>query len=202
MVDAAVSSLTPDQPIVFQAIKLKIDSGEGGLLFLDAPGGTGKTFLFNLLLSYVRTKGDVAVGVASSGIAANLLIEGRTAHSTLKLPIPVYSDSVCNFGPLDPKGQIIRSAKVILWDEAPMMSRRNLEAFDRTAQDIMNNDQNFGGKLMLLGGDFRQILPLVRRGRRPDIVNECLSKSHLWVSQQICDVNKQFELVQSRKVSD
>ena len=180
MVDAAVSSLTPDQRIVFEAIKLKIDSGEGGLLFLDAPGGTGKTFLFNLLLSYVRAKGDVAVGVASSGIAANLLIEGRTAHSTLKLPIPVSSDSVCNFGPLDPTGQIIKSAKVILWDEAPMMSRRNLEAFDRTAQDIMNNDQIFGGKLMLLGGDFRQILPVVRRGRRPDIVNECLSKSHLW----------------------
>ena len=51
------------------------------------------------------------------------------------------------------------------------MSHRHLiEALDRTLQNIMNNNQLLGGKLLTLGDDFRQILPVVRRGRRPAIV--------------------------------
>ena len=36
------------------------------------------------------------------------------------------------------------------------------------------------GKLVVLMGDFRQILPVVRRGRRADIVNATLKTSSLW----------------------
>jgi hypothetical protein len=32
-----------------------VERGNGGLFFLDAPGGTGKTFLINLLLAEIRT---------------------------------------------------------------------------------------------------------------------------------------------------
>ncbi|KAL4132398.1 hypothetical protein QTP88_009552 [Uroleucon formosanum] len=35
-------------------------------IFLDAPGGTGKTFLINLLLAQIRSSGKVALAVASS----------------------------------------------------------------------------------------------------------------------------------------
>ncbi|KAE9542286.1 hypothetical protein AGLY_003413 [Aphis glycines] len=61
--------------------------------FLDAPGGTGKTFLINLLLAQIRSSGKVALAVASSGIAANLLSGGRTAHLTFKLPLNVLFDT-------------------------------------------------------------------------------------------------------------
>ena len=59
----------------------------GGILFLDAPGGTGKTYLINYLLAKVRATGDIAIAVASSGIASTLLQGDRTAHSTFKLPL-------------------------------------------------------------------------------------------------------------------
>ena len=59
---------------------------QGGFWFLDAPGGTGKTFLTKLILANVRKNGHKALAVASSGIAATLLPGGRTAHSTFKLP--------------------------------------------------------------------------------------------------------------------
>jgi type II secretory ATPase GspE/PulE/Tfp pilus assembly ATPase PilB-like protein len=52
-----------------------------GCFFVNGPGGTGKTFLYNTLLSTVRSSGDIAVAVASSGIAALLMKGGRTAHS-------------------------------------------------------------------------------------------------------------------------
>ena len=47
-------------------------------------------------------------------------------------------------------------------------------------QDIMQTDAPFGGTIMLLGGDFRQILPVVERGSRGEIVNSCLKRSSLW----------------------
>ncbi|GBM58232.1 hypothetical protein AVEN_199711-1 [Araneus ventricosus] len=50
--------------------------------FLDGPAGTGKTFVYSTLLHAVRGKGDQAIAVASTGIAATLLSGGRTAHST------------------------------------------------------------------------------------------------------------------------
>ena len=56
------------------------------LVFLDAPGGTGKTFTLNVLVSWiVMNEMDVATS-ATSGIAATLLYLGRTAHNRFKLP--------------------------------------------------------------------------------------------------------------------
>ncbi|GFT42267.1 ATP-dependent DNA helicase [Trichonephila clavipes] len=49
-----VPLLLPEQNHVFHQVLRKIDSGNGGLFFLDAPGGTGKTFLLNLLLMSAR----------------------------------------------------------------------------------------------------------------------------------------------------
>jgi len=38
----------------------------------------------------------------------------------------------------------------------------------------------FGGKVVVFGGDFRQILPVVIKGGREDIVGSCLRRSILW----------------------
>lgn len=61
---------------------------KGNIFFLDAPGGTGKTFLANLILAKIRQSGKIAIA-ASSGIAATLLKDGETAHSTFKLHLSV-----------------------------------------------------------------------------------------------------------------
>jgi len=59
------------------------------------------------------------------------------------------------------------------------MSHR-FDAVSRTVCDIMTNDKPFGGVVTLLAGDFRQILPVVRLGRRADIVDAALTRSTLW----------------------
>ena len=63
--------------------------------FLDGFGETGKTFVVNLTLTKVRSGGQVALSVASSGIAATLLDGGTTAHSRFKIPIDIDVDSTC-----------------------------------------------------------------------------------------------------------
>lgn len=62
--------LTTDQREVYDSFCSMIDGDEGGMLFLDAPGGTGKTFLINLILAKLRSEGKIALATASSGIAA------------------------------------------------------------------------------------------------------------------------------------
>ncbi len=63
------------------------------------------------------------------------------------------------------EAHLLKRAHLIVWDEAPMMSRHAFEVVNRLLQDIMGrHDLPFGGKLMIFGGDFRQVLPVVPRG--------------------------------------
>ena len=72
-----------------------LQGGPWGPLFLDGPGGTGKTFLYNALLAAVRSRGWVALACASSGLAAQNMSGGKTAHSTFKIPLLLNESSMC-----------------------------------------------------------------------------------------------------------
>ena len=61
-----------------------------------------------------------------------------------------------------------------------MMHRHVFEALNRSLCDVMKNDTLFGGKIIIFGGDFRQILPVIIRGNRGQIVNATLKRSFLW----------------------
>lgn len=71
---------------------------------------------------------------------------------------------------------------LIVWDEVPMQHRYCIEAVDATLRDLLHRDVSFGGITVVFGGDFRQILPVVPRGSREQIVNACLQRSVLWGS--------------------
>jgi len=75
--------LTNEQYNVYSRIMHSIKSDTGKNFFLNAPAGTGKIFLINLLLTKVRSNRRIALAVASSGIAATLLERGGrpTQHS-------------------------------------------------------------------------------------------------------------------------
>ncbi|BHF75608.1 hypothetical protein SprV_0501870400 [Sparganum proliferum] len=93
-----IPKLTLEQKGIYDQIMVTANNGVGGILFLDAPGGTAKTFLLRLILTAIRSKNDITVALASSGIAATLLTGGRTAHSALKLPLNVHfvETPMCN----------------------------------------------------------------------------------------------------------
>ncbi|KEH22947.1 PIF1-like helicase [Medicago truncatula] len=89
---------------------------------------------------------------------------GRTAHSTLTVPIEINEASSLTIEKDSPREDLVHVAKLIIWDEAPMMHRWCFEAVDRSMRDIMskndplNEFRPFGGKTKVLGGDFMQIL--------------------------------------------
>ncbi|KAE9524087.1 hypothetical protein AGLY_015452 [Aphis glycines] len=82
-----VPLLNAEQKNVYDSLMKVVDDGTGGIYFLDALGGTGKTFVISLILATIRSRSQIALAVAYSGIAATLLEGGRTAHSALKLPM-------------------------------------------------------------------------------------------------------------------
>ncbi|KAF2893481.1 hypothetical protein ILUMI_12691 [Ignelater luminosus] len=142
-----------------------VNDGNGGIFFIDAPGGTGKAFLISLILNTIRAQSQIALAVASSGIAATLLEGGRTAHSALKLPLNLKTieEPTCNITKTSAMAKVLQNCKIIIWDECTMAHKRALEALDRTLRDLRSNQIIFGGAMIVLAGDFRQMLPVIPR---------------------------------------
>lgn len=72
--------LIGSQKQAYDIIMVNVKKQQGGVIFLDATGGTGKTFLINLILAEIRANREIALALASSGIAATLMDGGRTAR--------------------------------------------------------------------------------------------------------------------------
>ena len=174
--------LVQDQRAAYDHILELVTSQKGGLIFLDAPGGTGKTFVINLLLATIRRDKGIALAVASSGIASTLLAGGRTAHSAFKLPLNMsHSENVtCNISKGTGKAKVLQQCSLIVWDECTMSHKRALEALNTTLQDLRGNTNLMGGTVVVLAGDFRQTLPVIPRSTPSDELNACLKASYLW----------------------
>ena len=184
IVEDVVPMFTPEQSMIFETVLEAVRKQQSLWAFIDARGGCGKTFLLNAILSAVRSLesgGCVALAMATTGIAANLLKLGRTFHSRLKAPLTPTEDSMLQISAQGGLAKLVRMARLLLIDESTMLDRYHLEALDRTLRDLMGkNDQPFGGKIILLAGDFRQCLPVVPGANRAGTVNKCINKSALW----------------------
>ncbi|XP_076904247.1 uncharacterized protein LOC143559608 [Bidens hawaiensis] len=88
-------SLTDEQRGVYKEIMSALIDKKGGVYFVYGYGGTGKTYLWKTLSASIRSKGEVVLNVASSGIASLLLEGGRTAHSRFLIPINLTEDFIC-----------------------------------------------------------------------------------------------------------
>ncbi|XP_038698800.1 uncharacterized protein LOC119996288 [Tripterygium wilfordii] len=178
--------LNIEQRNIYDAILNAVYAEKGGLFFLYGHGGTGKTFVYKAIISRLRSAGRIVLAVASSGIASLLLPGGRTAHSRFKIPINIHDHSTCHMKKGTQLADLLEKTSLIVWDEAPMAHRNCFEALDRSLNDILDIDEldgtyrPFGGKVVLLGGDFRQILPVVPKGSSFDTVNACIARSNLW----------------------
>ena len=83
-----------EQAAAFDAVLESIINNQDHIFFIHAISGCGKTFLCNTIAAEVRRRGQVALCVALSGIAALLLDGGRISHSHFKISIPIHEDSV------------------------------------------------------------------------------------------------------------
>ncbi|XP_022041435.1 uncharacterized protein LOC110944017 [Helianthus annuus] len=172
---ASLKSLTDEQRKVYQTVMNAVVKGNGGVFFLYGYGGTDG---------------------------------GRTAHSRFVIPINVNEDSICSIEPNSELGGLIKQTKMIIWDEAPMTHKHCFEALDRTMRDIARSynpslqNKPFGGKIVLFGGDFRQILPVIPKGTTSMIVNSSLNSSYIWQDCQLLKLTENMRLKMGTKSSN
>ncbi|XP_043471436.1 uncharacterized protein LOC122504401 [Leptopilina heterotoma] len=76
-----------------------------------------------------------------------------------------------------------------------MAPRYAMELIDRTLRDFMNVDMPFGGKTMLLGGDFRQLLPVKVNATRSELVNLSMKSSTLWSHFKVISLTENMRIL-------
>ncbi|RIA79498.1 PIF1-like helicase-domain-containing protein [Glomus cerebriforme] len=100
-----VPLLNEDQHVIYDAI-IQAVKHDCGCFFIDGPG------------------------VTSSGIAAVLISDGRTAYSQFKIPIKLNKSSTYNISQRSKEACLINMMKLFIWDEVPMMHKFAFEAVD------------------------------------------------------------------------
>ena len=192
--------LNTEQKIAFETIVESVLQNKPGFYFVSGYGGTGKTFLWNTIVSYLRARKKIVLAVASSGVASLLLPNGRTSHSRFKIPLDIDETSICDIKRGTILAELLIETSLVIWDEAIMTNKQCFEALDRSLRDIISqNDEKanaipFGGKVVVLGGDLRQILPVIEYGTRSQIVDATIIRSYLWKDVKVIKLTKNMRL--------
>jgi len=94
----------------------------------------------------------------------------------------------------------------MIWDEAPMINKFCFEALNRTLRDVMrvesqeNAHKTFGGKIIVLGEDFRQILHVVKNGSRYAIVKATVNYAELWKHCKVLKLIENMKLINEKSM--
>ena len=195
--DRDIPKMTDEQKEIYDRILAAVNERSGGMFFVYGFGGTDKTFLWKLFSAAIRCRGDIVINVGSSGIASLLLPGGRTAHSRFGILLNPDEFSSCTMEPGTDQANLVKESSLIICDEAPMMGKHCFEALDRSLSDIVGKHANtpFGGKFIVFGGDFRQVLLVKNIAGRAEIVFASLNSSYLWEHCKVLKLTKNMCLL-------
>ena len=198
-----ISKFNDEQMKTFNEVNESVMKDEGECFHVNGAGGCGKTTVAKALLHEARSRGDIVIACASSGIAATLLPKGQTAHSAFKIPIEnLNEDSTCNVGGLSGRAELLRQVKFIVWDEVFMVHRHGFEAVARLMRHLRTKGTLMGGCTLLILGDLRQTLPVLPRASRQQIVNACLTRSYVWKCFNKITLTKNMRVLSIESVED
>lgn len=151
------------------------------------PGGSGKTTLYKSIIKACKSENLVVNVFATTGIASTLIEGGMTMHSGFGIPFVIDQGktSYLLWNPDSDQAKVLRRSDVILIDEISMATKGALRIIDHALRFLVCpqsplNLPSFGGKVIVLGGDFRQLLPVVPGGSRTHILDQCVISSPLW----------------------
>ena len=163
----------------------------GKNVFLTGPAGSGKTYVLNQYIDFLKSS-NIPVGVtASTGIASTHL-NGTTIHSWSGLGIKDYL-SESEIEKLLTKSYLkkkFKYVKVLVIDEISMLHSFQLDAVDRICRAFKQSSAPFGGLQVVLCGDFFQ-LPPISKG---DTESSFAYKADVWgiMDLQICYLSEQY----------
>ncbi|MBI1305202.1 MAG: AAA family ATPase [Bacteroidetes bacterium] len=165
----------------------------GRNVFLTGSAGTGKTYVLNQYIEYLRNRKIPVAITASTGIAATHM-NGQTIHSWCGMGVRDSINGPAIKRLLDKKylQKNITNAKVLIIDEISMLHRRQLDMVNEILQVFRQNREPFGGIQVVLSGDFFQ-LPPVTRNEETNREKFCfMSSSWMDANMMICYLHEQY----------
>lgn len=160
-------------------------------VFLTGAPGSGKTFLLNKYIEFLRQHGKKVAITATTGIAATHL-GGKTIHSWSGLGIrETVTDKEIRAMLKKPYlKKAIKASQVLIIDEISMLKAAQFEALDRICQYFKASFLPFGGIQVVCSGDFFQLPPVTRMGEEMKFVTA--SSSWNTMDMKVCYLNEQF----------
>lgn len=137
----------------------------GHNVYLTGPAGSGKTYVLNQYIEYLRER-DIEVAVTASTGIAGTHIGGQTIHSWSGIGI---RDSVTQYDldQLEQKRSLWKQyekTKVLVIDEISMLGANQLDMVDKIARHLKRDERPFGGMQVVFSGDFFQLPPVTKYG--------------------------------------
>ena len=164
----------------------------GHNVFLTGPAGSGKTYVLNSYIAYLK-KNRIPVAVtASTGIAATHM-NGRTIHSWSgvgKKKTLENKDFYKIINSQNIQARVLK-AKVLIIDEVSMLEARVIDLVEKVCRSIRKNESAFGGLQVVLSGDLFQLPPVYKKGEpKPEFI----FASNAWHRARftVCYLEKQY----------
>lgn len=137
-------------------------------IYLTGQAGSGKTYVLNEYIRYLREH-DIPVAVtASTGIAATHM-NGMTIHGFAGIGIREHLTEY-DLDTMMQKPYLVKrfeKTRVLIIDEVSMLHARTLDMVDQVLQAFRRNSLPFGGLQVILSGDFFQLPPITRASSQP-----------------------------------
>lgn len=177
-----------------QAQALKIMK-TGVNVYLSGSAGSGKTYVLNQYIAYLREH-DIPVAItASTGIAATHM-GGITIHGWAGIGI---RDELTDYDleMMEEKQYLhkrFEKARVLIIDEVSMLHAHRLDMVNRVCKHFRRSEKPFGGLQVILSGDFFQLPPITRRTENEDPDHsDIITRSLSWAEMQpaICYLTEQ-----------
>ena len=166
----------------------------GKNIFLTGQAGSGKTYILNKYIDYLRAREIEPTITASTGIAATH-IGGVTIHSWaatgIKSQLTDYDIEI-----LQEKQYLwkrFESAQVLIMDEISMISPELLDSIDRILRAFRFNAKPFGGLQVIFSGDFFQLPPVRNRNETTNPEKKYAWHADVWskLDLTICYLEEQ-----------
>lgn len=165
----------------------------GRNVFLTGSAGTGKTYVLNQYISYLKDRNVPVAVTASTGIAATHM-NGQTIHSWCGMGVKDHISQI-DLRKLGERKYIqknLNKAKVLIIDEISMLHKNQLEMVDEILTYLKSSFESFGGMQVVLSGDFFQLPPVTKNEETNREKFAFMSKSWVDARLTVCYLTEQF----------
>ncbi len=88
---------------------------------------------------------------------------------------------------------------MIVLDEAPMTYVHAFQTVDRLLRDLTGVNKSFGGNIIVIGGDFRQVIPVILLGSSFLIVSSSIKKHKIWSEFKVLKLTSNMRPLENEK---